>query len=181
MSRRAVFLDRDGVLDRAEVRNGRPYPPASVADVVILPGVADACHRLASAGWTLFVVTNQPDVARGASTLEDVEAINAAVLDGLPVACAVVCPHDDADDCHCRKPRPGMLIDLAAAWDVDLDRSVMIGDRWRDIAAGRRAGVRTILIDYGYDEQILDPPDHVVADLAAAADLLLDFDGPALT
>jgi D-glycero-D-manno-heptose 1,7-bisphosphate phosphatase len=173
---RAVFLDRDGVLNRAEVRDGSPFPPSRPEDVVILPGVADACRRLADAGWLLVVVTNQPDIARGTCTREQVDAINDVVVAGLPVTEVVVCPHDDADGCACRKPFPGMLIDAAARWNIDLGASVMVGDRWRDIEAGRQAGVRTVLIDYGYREGVRSAPDHTVADLAAVADLLV---GPA--
>lgn len=172
--KRAVFLDRDGVLNRAVVRDGRPFPPSQREDVVMLSGVDEACRRLADSGWMLFVVTNQPDIARGTATREEVDAINDAVVSGLPVTEILVCPHDDSDACDCRKPAPGMLLDAAARWDVDLAASVMIGDRWRDIEAGRRAGVRTVFVDYGYAEALRSVPDHVVANLAEAADLLLD-------
>lgn len=170
--RRAVFLDRDGVLNRAELRHGRPHPPASPADVVVLDGVVDACRRLHDDGWLLLVVTNQPDIARGTATVADIEAINAIVVADLPVAEVVVCPHDDADGCSCRKPLPGMLVDAAARWDVDLAASVMVGDRWRDIEAGERAGTTTVFIDRGYDERRPDRADHVVSSLAEAAELL---------
>lgn len=169
-----VFLDRDGVLNRATIRDGRSFPPSRLQDVEILPGVVDACRRLADAGWSLVVVTNQPDIARGTTTREAVDAINEVVVAGLPVTGVVVCPHDDADACRCRKPLPGMLLDAAARWNVDLAASVMVGDRWRDIEAGRQAGVRTILVDHGYTEQLRSAPDHVVASLAEAADLLLE-------
>jgi histidinol-phosphate phosphatase family protein len=172
--RRAVFLDRDGVLNRAEVRDGAPRPPSEVRDVAILPGVEDACRRLADAGWLLFVVTNQPDIARGTATRDAVDAINETVVAGLPVTEVVVCPHDDSDACSCRKPLPGMLLDTAARWDLDLTGSVMVGDRWRDVEAGKRAGVRTMFIDHGYAEALHSTPDHVVAGLADVADLLLD-------
>ncbi len=172
--KRGVFLDRDGVLNRAEVRDGHPYPPARPQDVVMLPGAHEACRRLADGGWTLFVVTNQPDIARGTTTRDDVDAINAVVTDGLPVTEVLVCPHDDDDGCDCRKPQPGMLLDAASRWDVDLAASFMVGDRWRDIDAGHRAGLRTVFIDHGYDEELRAKPDHVVASLADAADLLLD-------
>lgn len=128
-----------------------------------------------SAGWLLFVVTNQPDIARGTATRADIDAINEVVVAGLSVAEVAVCPHDDADECRCRKPRPGMLVDLAAAWDVDLGSSVMVGDRWRDVEAGRAAGARTILIDYAYGEEMRSRPDRAVAGLSEAADVILEF------
>jgi D-glycero-D-manno-heptose 1,7-bisphosphate phosphatase len=171
--RRAVFLDRDGVLNEARVVDGRPLPPERPQDAVPLPGVVDACRRLADAGWLLVVVTNQPDIARGTCTRAQVDAINQIVTADLPIAEIVVCPHDDVDDCGCRKPRPGMLVDAAARWGIDLGSSAMVGDRWRDVEAGRRAGTRTILVGRAYGEASCEP-DHVVSTLAEAADLLLD-------
>ncbi len=173
VGRRAVFLDRDGVLNRTVVRDGHPYPPAGPQAVERLPGVEAACHRLVDAGWLLFVVTNQPDVARGGSTRAQIDAINAIAVDGLPVTEVLVCPHDDADGCDCRKPEPGLLLDAAARWGVDLVESVMVGDRWRDVEAGARAGTSTVFIDHGYAEDLEHMPDHVVADLPAAADVIL--------
>ncbi len=143
---------------------------------MILPGVADACVRLANAGWLLVVVTNQPDIARGAARRREVDAINSVVLAGLPITHVAVCPHDDADACRCRKPLPGMLLDAADRWDIDLTASVIVGDRWRDIEAGRQAGVRTIFVEHGYAEELPNAPDHVVSSLAEAAELILDPD-----
>ena len=155
MSAPAVFLDRDGVLNRAVVRAGKPYPPVSVPDLEILPDVAPALRRLKAAGYRLVVVTNQPDVARGQQRRDVVEGINAALAERLPVDEIRVCYHDDADGCGCRKPEPGLLLQAPAH---DLGRSVMVGDRWRDVEAGRRAGVRaTVLIERGYDELRIDP------------------------
>jgi D-glycero-D-manno-heptose 1,7-bisphosphate phosphatase len=168
----AIFLDRDGVINQAIVRNGKPYPPDSPADLVVLPGVAEALARLKRHGFALIVVTNQPDVARGRQRREVVEAMHARLADDLPIDEFRVCYHDDRDDCPCRKPRPGLLTQAPA---YDLARSVLIGDRWRDIEAGRRAGVRTtMLIDYGYDEPLTTPPDVRVGSLAEAAQWLED-------
>jgi D-glycero-D-manno-heptose 1,7-bisphosphate phosphatase len=172
-TRPAVFLDRDGVLNAAVVRSGRPFPPDDPEHAVRLPRVEDACSRLAAAGLVLVVVTNQPDVARGTCTLADVEAINSAVTRGLPITDVLVCPHDDADRCQCRKPRPGMLLEAADRWRLDLRASVTVGDRWRDIEAGHRAGTRTIFVDHGYAEDLPVAPDHVVSSLPEAADLIL--------
>ncbi|MEO7145005.1 MAG: HAD-IIIA family hydrolase, partial [Bryobacteraceae bacterium] len=112
---KAVFLDRDGVLNRAVLRDGKPYPPASVDELEILPDAAEALGRLKQAGFLLLVVTNQPDVARGAQTRAAVEAMHAALARALPIDGFFVCYHDDADGCDCRKPRPGLLLQAAAA------------------------------------------------------------------
>jgi D-glycero-D-manno-heptose 1,7-bisphosphate phosphatase len=154
---RAVFLDRDGVLNEPVVRDGKPYPPASVDDVRIVPGAAEALASLRRCGFLLIVVTNQPDVARGTATRETVDAIHRRLADALPIDEFVVCCHDDADRCACRKPLPGMLLDAARRHHIDLATSYLIGDRWRDIDAGAAAGCRTILIDRGYRER---PPSH---------------------
>jgi len=172
MARPAVFLDRDGVLNAVVVRDGRPYPPGDASEVELLPGVGDACARLRAAGFDLVVVTNQPDVARGTLTLEAVERINDVLRAALPLDEIVVCPHDDADDCECRKPKPGMLVDAARRRGLDLAASFMVGDRWRDVDAGRRAGCRTVLVHRGYDEPSAEP-DGTVSDLGEAAEWIL--------
>src|SRR5262245_40225712 len=152
----AVFLDRDGVLNRTKSRNATPIPPASIAELEILPGVPEALERLKAAGYALVVVTNQPDVARGVTTIEVVNQLHDFLGERLPIDEFRVCVHDDHDRCECRKPRPGLLL---APPRYNISQSVMVGDRWRDIDAGRAAGCRaTILIDYGYDEAIPNEP-----------------------
>jgi len=173
MARRAVFLDRDGVLNRAVVRDGKPYPPADVAEVEVLPGVVEALRRLKEAGYVLIVVSNQPDVARGATPRETVEAINSYLADRLPIDRFIMCYHDNNDGCTCRKPRPGMLLAGAREFDIDLAASFMVGDRWRDVEAGVAAGCKTVFIDYGYDEQVPKTYDHRVLSMHGAARAIL--------
>jgi D-glycero-D-manno-heptose 1,7-bisphosphate phosphatase len=169
-----VFLDRDGVLNAPVVRGRRPYPPPSVADVVILPGVVESINAFRDAGLVSVVVTNQPDIARGHSTTGEVDAINAEVGRATGIDLMVVCPHDDADCCACRKPSPGMIVDTAASIGVDLRRSVMVGDRWRDIVAGQAAGVPTVFIDRDYDEPRPSNPSLIVSDLSEATAWILE-------
>jgi len=171
---RAVFLDRDGVINRAIVREGKPYPPATVEQTEILPDVHEALQRLKLHGYLLIVVTNQPDVARGTTTRENVEAINAFLGASLPIDEFRTCYHDSADGCDCRKPRPGSLLAAASRHGIDLGQSFMIGDRWRDVEAGQNAGCRTIFIDYGYNEKQPDAVDCRVSSLGAAADYILE-------
>jgi D-glycero-D-manno-heptose 1,7-bisphosphate phosphatase len=170
----AVFLDRDGVLVRSFVRAGAPRPPANEDEFELLPGVVDACQDLRSAGFMLFVVTNQPDIARGSTTRELVDRLHERLREALPLNDVLVCPHDDDDDCACRKPRPGMLLEAASRWDVDLKGSFMVGDRWRDVGAGRAAGCRVAFVDHGYAETPDIDADVVVADLAQAAAWILE-------
>jgi D-glycero-D-manno-heptose 1,7-bisphosphate phosphatase len=172
--RRAVFLDRDGVINQAIVRNGKPYPPASLDELVILPGVPEALARLRAAGFLLLVATNQPDVARGTQRREVVELMHARLLQALPLDEIYSC-YEDGPDCPTRKPNPGMLLDAAVKYGIDLAGSYMVGDRWRDIEAGRRAGCRTVFLDYGYQEKQPDPPaDRTTDSLLGAAEWILE-------
>ena len=163
---RAVFLDRDGVINRAVVCEGKPFPPATVAELEILPGVVDALNNLKKAGFVLIVVSNQPDVSRGTTRREAVEAINKALAAQLPIDRFIMCYHDSSDGCDCRKPRPGMLLAGASEFGVDLTASYMVGDRWRDMEAGVAARCKTVFIDYGYDEKQPELCDYCVTSLA---------------
>jgi D-glycero-D-manno-heptose 1,7-bisphosphate phosphatase len=171
--RSAVFLDRDGVINRAFTRGGIPYPPASLEDLELLPDVGEALRKLKTHGYRLVVVTNQPDVARGTSSRELVEAIHARLKLELGLDAIMSCFHDDADGCDCRKPRPGLLLRAALELGIDLDSSFMVGDRWRDVEAGRRAGCKTFFIDWGYAEKPPDSCDYRVESLAEASRIIL--------
>jgi D-glycero-D-manno-heptose 1,7-bisphosphate phosphatase len=176
-ARRAVFLDRDGVINRAFVRGGRPYPPDSLEQLELLPGVVEAVASLRAAGYLVVVATNQPDVASGRQERAVVEAMHERIRNAVAVDAIKVCYHGDVDGCHCRKPRPGMLLEAAAEFSVELARSFMVGDRWRDVGAGRAAGCRTILVGEGYGETFPDPPDASAGSLREAADLILSGSG----
>jgi D-glycero-D-manno-heptose 1,7-bisphosphate phosphatase len=171
--RKAVFLDRDGVLNAAVVRAGKPYPPDTLDALEILPGVAEALGRLRAAGFLNVVVTNQPDVATGQQRREVVEAMHDRLARALPLDAIEVCYHVEADHCDCRKPKPGMLQQAARALDIDLSQSSLIGDRWRDIAAGQAVGSACYFIDYGYDERQPQMPFVTVKSLPEATALIL--------
>lgn len=172
--RPAVFLDRDGVINRAIVREGKPYPPSSVQELEILPQVASALLDLKAQGFALFIITNQPDVARGAQTRHTIEAMHETLASSLPIDDIFVCYHDDADECVCRKPKRGLLLEAQREHNIDLSRSFVVGDRWRDIDAGHNAGCQTVLIDYGYRERKpAKPPEATVRSLREAADWIL--------
>jgi D-glycero-D-manno-heptose 1,7-bisphosphate phosphatase len=175
LSRRAVFLDRDGVLNAVVLEDGVPRAPSGVAALEILPGVADALRLLQAHGFLRIVVTNQPDVARGRVARDAVEAIHRHLLAALPLDAILVCYHDDVDACACRKPRPGLLRDAAGAYDVDLAGSFLVGDRWRDIEAGHAAGCTTFLVRRSYSGPC--HPAHQVRDLPEAAHRIVELAG----
>jgi D-glycero-D-manno-heptose 1,7-bisphosphate phosphatase len=172
---RAVFLDRDGVLIRTSVRDGTPHPVERVTDVEILPGVCESLRLLAEHGLARIVVTNQPDVRRGTQTREAVEAIHAYLLRELPLSAVYTCYHDDVDACACRKPKPGLLLQAAESYDLDVERSFLIGDRWRDIGAGEAAGCTTFLVAGDYSQPERCRPDFLVDDIPQAVQKILEL------
>ena len=168
-----MFLDRDGVLNRAMLRDGRPHAPRTLAEFEIVPGAAEALTRLKRAGFLLIVATNQPDVARGLVSPETLAEMHRRLFADLPLDDIRVCAEEERPDSTCYKPKPGMLLAAAAELGIDLAASWMVGDRWRDVGAGRAAGCATVFIDYGYAERRPDSPDATVASLSDAAELIL--------
>ena len=151
--KRAVFLDRDGVINEGIVRDGKPYPPQSVEALRLLTGVEQAVGALKDHGFALVVVTNQPDVRTGVQRRETVEEMHRRLMDWLPLDAIKACYHTDDDDCRCRKPKPGMINEAAEELAIDTEASFMVGDRWRDVGAGNAAGCRSFYIDCGYNER----------------------------
>jgi D-glycero-D-manno-heptose 1,7-bisphosphate phosphatase len=168
----AVFIDRDGTINRAVVRAGKPYPPATAEEFELLPGAEGAIRALREAGFLVIIVTNQPDVANGTQRREVVEAMHER-LRALGLCDDIkVCYHTAADGCDCRKPKPGMLIEAASDWQIDLGRSFMVGDRWRDVGAGKAAGCYTFLVESAYAEVLTESPDAVVGSLEEAGRII---------
>jgi D-glycero-D-manno-heptose 1,7-bisphosphate phosphatase len=172
--KRAVFLDRDGVINRAFELKGVPVPPRSLSDLQILAGVKKAIKLLNARNFIVVVVTNQPDVARGFVTQESVETINSYLGKELLIEHFYTCFHDDQQGCDCRKPKPGLLQKAAQDLDLDLHKSYLIGDRWRDIAAGQAVGSQCFFIDYKYSEKSPDLPFYRVESLLEAAQKILE-------
>jgi D-glycero-D-manno-heptose 1,7-bisphosphate phosphatase len=167
----AVFLDRDGVLNAIVEREGRPESPRQRGEFLLVPGAHESVRRLRAAGLPVFVVTNQPDLARGLLPAPELEAMMRQLADHVGVDDARVCPHEDRDGCACRKPAPGMILELAERWGVDTRRSFMVGDTWRDVEAGRAAGCRTVLLRTWYNDDA--DGDMTVSDLGEAVDWIL--------
>jgi D-glycero-D-manno-heptose 1,7-bisphosphate phosphatase len=174
--RPAVFLDRDGTLNVQVVRGGKPYPPAGLGEFRLFDGVPAACRSLKEAGYALVVATNQPDVGRGDQPQAVVESIHARLLELIPEIDRIEVCYDPGrgEPSRRRKPEPGMLLDAAQALGLDLSRSWIIGDRWRDIDCGKRAGVRTVFIDFGYSEELSAAPNFIVKSFTEAAEVILN-------
>jgi D-glycero-D-manno-heptose 1,7-bisphosphate phosphatase len=174
---RAVFLDRDGVINRVAARNGMPHPPSHVEDFELYDDVVDGCARLKAANFLLVVITNQPDVGRGTQTREAVVAMNLKMQSALPLLDRVeVCYHAGqryGQLCDCRKPRPGLILRAAAELNIDPKRSYVIGDRWRDVDCARAAGCRAIFIQRGYDEKLREAPDFTAVNFKDAVNIIL--------
>lgn len=174
MVKAAVFLDRDGVINANLERDGKPVAPTRLEEFRFLPGVEDAVRRLRDAGYLVIVCTNQPDVATGRTSRATLDAMHALVREKLIIDDIKICFHTDKDGCNCRKPKPGMLLAAAREYGIDLAASYMVGDRWRDVAAGRAVGCKTFFVDYGYKQDGPNEPDHVVASLRQAVNHILN-------
>jgi len=170
---RAVFLDRDGVINRSKVRGGKPYAPRHLDDFRLLPGVSKSVDALKRAGFLVVVVTNQPDIGNGLVEASIVEAMHARLRSRVAVDDIRICPHRQDAGCSCRKPKPGMLLAAARQWNIDLKISYMVGDRASDIVAGKAAGCYTLLINRHYSEPLLNAPERTVRSLPAAVRFIL--------
>jgi D-glycero-D-manno-heptose 1,7-bisphosphate phosphatase len=170
---KAVFLDRDGVINANLERHGKPVAPTTLAEFKILPGVVEAARRLKDAGFMLVIATNQPDVRNGITSQASMEAMHAEIRKLMPIDDIMICLHNDADNCGCRKPKPGLLLEAAKKHGIDLQSSYFVGDRWKDVHAGKAAGCRTIFVDYGYVQDQPAEPDKTVGSLADAAKFII--------
>lgn len=170
---KCVFLDRDGVINDVILKNGNPHPPINVQGVRILKNVNKSLISLKKSGFYLAVITNQPDVSRKITTKKQVEAINNYIMSKLPLDEINTCFHDNFHNCQCRKPQPGMILDVAKRKNIDLTKSFMIGDRKSDIEAGKKAGCKTIFIDNNYNEEKPKNYDFKAVSLYAASQIIL--------
>lgn len=173
MRKKAVFLDRDGVLNKSGMQEGKPHAPRCLEAFHLLPDAELSVQALHDAGFALVVVTNQPDVGNGFVPQNTVEAMHDYLRSCMPLDAIKVCYHKQTADCACRKPGVALFVEASNELDIDLSRSFMIGDRWSDIVAGRSAGCFTIFINRGYDEPLRELPDATVSSLAEAVNLIL--------
>ena len=169
----AVFLDRDGVVNLAYTRSGKPYPPKDLSQLVILPDVKESVKKLTKYGFVIVVVTNQPDISNGNSNFEIVNELHKEISSLTGIENFYVCPHIDSDNCKCRKPKPGLLLKAAEDLNLDVKKSYMVGDRWRDVGAGQSAGCKNFFIDYNYSEKRPVKPFVTVSSLLQATEIIL--------
>ena len=172
--RPAVFLDRDGVLNRAVVRDGKPYAPRRLEDFCLLPGAAQVVTDLKAAGFIVVVITNQPDVGHGLITLATLEAMHAKLRVAAPIDAILACTHRQDEGCACRKPKPGLIERAIRQFGIAREASYMVGDRWNDVVVGRTAGLYTIFLDRGYTEVLVEAPDLAVKSLSKARLFILE-------
>lgn len=171
--KKAVFLDRDGVVNQSKLVDGVPKPPTNVDEVVIIVGVIEAVKLLKSRNFIPIVVTNQPDVARGVTTQTQVEAINTYIGVTTKIEYFYTCFHDDIDMCDCRKPEPGLIKRAVTDLNLDISNSYLVGDRWRDIEASQKAGCQAFFIDYSYQEKSPEMPFTRVSSLLEAVQIMI--------
>jgi D-glycero-D-manno-heptose 1,7-bisphosphate phosphatase len=171
MLKRAIFLDRDGVINRVIMKEGKPYSPRKLSDFRLTDGIRDVLIRLKEDGFLLLVVTNQPDISRGLIRWDELNVIHDLIRSELPVDDIIVCPHDNDDGCDCRKPKPGMIVDSARKWGIDIGGSFLIGDTWKDMGAGEKAGCTTILLDAPYNQDVNS--NHRIKNISEALKIIL--------
>ena len=172
-NKKAIFLDRDGVINKLIMRGGKAQAPYTLEEFSLFPGVEEACLKIKEFDYLTIIVTNQPDVARGWVKSESVELINKKIMELLPIDDIKICFHTNSDNCLCRKPMPGMLMEAALHWGIDLQQSYMIGDRYGDISAGVNAGCKTILVGQGDAKGNHPNPDHMADSLLEAVSIIL--------
>jgi D-glycero-D-manno-heptose 1,7-bisphosphate phosphatase len=172
---KALFFDRDGILNEAVVINNKPYPPSSKKLVIIPQSIRDLTEFFIN-DYLLIGITNQPDVARGTQNKLVVEEINCYLKYELNLTDIFTCYHDDKDNCNCRKPKPGMILQAQKIYDIDLANSFLVGDRWRDVECGRNASVKTIFVNFNYNEKKPEA-DFTVNEISSIKNIILQHGG----
>jgi D-glycero-D-manno-heptose 1,7-bisphosphate phosphatase len=170
--KRAVFLDRDGVITVPTSVDGKGFAPRSISEFRFYEGTAESLERIHALGFLALVVSNQPDVANGLLSRSTLDLMNQRIINELAIDEVINCPHNTLEDCLCRKPKPGMLLSAAEKWDLELSESWMIGDRDSDVAAGFSAGCRTIFINRDWRDETGEFADCRTDSLKGAIDLI---------
>jgi len=171
---KAIFLDRDGVLNKLVPRDGGMFSPRALAEFELFPWTSTALSRLADHGYELIVVTNQPDISRGLLEHSELEKIHQKLRALTPIRHIYICPHDSGNGCNCRKPGPGLLLQAARDLKLNLRTSWTVGDRDSDLLAGQQAGTRTVFVKGGQQDFPATPATAIVPDLDSATSYILN-------
>jgi len=169
---KTVFLDRDGVINKVVLRKGEVSSPRKIEEFEFLPNICSALKKFQELGFLNIIFNNQPDISRGLLKKEELEKMNKLILSSLPIDEIIFCPHDDKDNCSCRKPKPGMILEAAKKHFIDLRKSYVVGDGQRDIEAGRAAGCKTFLIKTEYNKNIKEGYDFLVDNLEGVVEII---------
>lgn len=169
---KCVFWDRDGTINYPIIIDGKSHPPDCVEHLQLVFGIRQLMDKICKMGYLNIVVTNQPDYARGLQTKEEIEKINNAIVEYLPLDGLFVCYHDNSDNCECRKPKPGMLLKAKEKYDIDFSHSWLIGDFPSDVKAGKAVGCKTIFIEGNYKEILTEQPDYIVKSIEKIEDII---------
>ena len=152
---RAIFFDRDGVLNQLVKRDGGLYSPRKSEDYSIFEESIAVVRDFKKLDFHLLVISNQPDISRGFLAESELKKMTSMLLSQIPIDEVFYCIHDDWEACSCRKPLPGLIIKAAHKWNIDLDKSYYVGDTWRDVEAAKNAGVRCLLLNRDYNKNVL--------------------------
>ena len=169
--KRAVFIERDSILN--EVRSGpkQQIPPMGLEDFKIISEAAEPLKKLKAVGFVLIATTNQPGLSRGDQSRRELDRMHDMLRRSFPLDDIMLCPHDEADQCPCRKPRPGLLIEAAFKWHLNLDHSFVVSDKWQDAEAARSAGCTSLLVNSPWIKQV--HRDFVLPNLGSIVDKIL--------
>ena len=172
----AVFIERDGILNKVRVERQQAVSPLTSNEFELKTEVAPLLHELRAAGLLLIVTTNQPGISRGYLSRRDLDRMHQALRAAFPINDLLVCPHEDGDRCSCRKPKPGLLIEAAHTWGIDLSRSFVVSDKWQDAEVARRAGATSLLVQSPWLGD--GHHDFILPDLSTLVDKLLQLCSP---
>jgi len=170
---KCVFLDRDGVINLPIVINKKPYSPRRIEEFIFTSEIKNLISKVVNHGYKVIVITNQPDIASGDLSESLLNYFHQRIIDEMLVDDIFVCKHLSSDNCNCRKPKPGLILEAALKHKINLKESFFIGDRWKDVDAANNVECHSIFIDYGYREKLKTVPKNCVKNLNAAFEVIL--------
>jgi D-glycero-D-manno-heptose 1,7-bisphosphate phosphatase len=166
-----VFIERDGILNRVRVERQHQVSPLTLEEFHVNEALFPLLGKLKAEGLLVIGTTNQPGLSRGYQSRRELERMHEKLARALPLDDILTCPHDDADHCSCRKPKPGLLMEAAFKWHLELERSFVISDKWQDAEAARAAGCTSLLLQSPWVGNVHH--DFILPDLGAIVEKIL--------